>query len=212
MSANKSVSFSVKKTDGTTIEGYLINQKQNSSIYFETKDIPSGKILTNNIENVGNFIAAYVKKMSSTKQYLSIVIDNVETAILWVKPVTESDEYVIKYSHEKLEGQLLSFNNGLVQFTDINNKLVFVPANTLGFKEVKVPKKGYTTNPILNEIFALNNFTFDYNKALNNTVQRLIKRYKRKKYSEDIYFDNNGNSSTMKSKYYTFVIPAKYFK
>lgn len=212
MSAHKSVAFSVKKTDGTSIEGYLINQKQNSSIYFETKDIPSGKILTNNIENVGNFIAAYVKKMSSTKQYSSIVIDNVETAILWVKPVTESEEYVIKYSHDKLKGQLLSFNNGLVQLTDINNKLVFVPADTLGFNEVRVPTKGYTTNPILNEIFALNSFPFDYNKDLNNTIERLIKRYKQRNYSEDIYFDNNGNSSTMKSKYYTFVIPAKYFK
>lgn len=211
MSANKSVVFSVKKTDGTTIEGYLINQKQNSSIYFSTNDIPSGKTISNDIKDVGNFIAAYVKKMSSLKTYVSIIIDGVETEILWVKPV-EEEKFTIKYSHDKLEDKLLTFNNGLVQLTDINNKLVFVPAVNLGFKEVKVPKKGYTTNPVLNEIFALNNFPFDYNKELNNSVEKIIKRYKQKNYSENIYFDNNGNSSTIKSKYYTFVIPAKYFK
>ncbi len=209
----KTVAFSVKKTDGSLIDGYLINQNKNSSIAFATADIPSGNLVQNNIKDVSNFIAAYVKKMARSKNYVSIIIDDKETEILWIKPTEENDLYSIMYSHEKLEGQLLSFENGLVSLKDISGNTVSVSPSFLGFKEVKVPKKQqYTTEPILNEIFALNGFPYDYNRQLNNKILETIKRYKKRNCEVDIYFSEYGSISFVKSKYHPFVIPAKFFK
>lgn len=209
----KSVFFSVKTLDGSLVQGYIINQNKNSAISFDTKDIPSGALITNNIENIGSFVAAYVKKKALSKNYSSVILDGVETEILWEKIKTDSDLYSVMYAHPNIQGQLFTFEGGLISVMDINNKPVSVQATSLGFKEVKVPKQQkYTTDPILNEIFSLNNFPFDYNKDLNNIILQNIKRYKRRKLTDDIYFNEYGLFSFIKSKYHPFVIPAKYFK
>ena len=70
----------------------------------------------------------------------------------------------------------------------------------------------HSNNPVLNEIFTINNIPLNYPKQLDAAILSAIKLYNKKKYTKDIFFNNYGIISETRSDYNPFIIPSHFFK
>lgn len=181
-----------KADNGTQkVEGVLLITKNKSEIIFDTvvEGFENIEIKEKNIKDVPNFIASIIARFDTKELFNSVKVGRNEIQILRKQDKEETQTVYVQ--GDGLSKTVLPTN--LVKTYDIygNSTHVFIES-----EEVIIPKGfKYTKNSTLNNILKANVVPFDYNRAINNTILKIIKGVKKGKISKEktFYIGKNGD-------------------
>ncbi len=176
----KNVEF-VVNGDNKSVNGMLIIGDSKTSIFLN--DTIGGHsyydIDAKSIEDVGNFIAAFIKRIDKDALFESITLceENKNFIIMRESP----DNHITRLYRKAVEdGDDTILDKPTVSFKDIYGKLCVIDVTTLGFEPVDVPDQfKYTKNPVLNHLYQRALLPHDYNRKMNVVITKEISKRKK---------------------------------
>lgn len=172
------INFTANSND-RTVQGILVITSNdasfllNESIGGETKV----DLYSQDIKDMGNFIAAVIRRLDNENEFESITLTDEEKTFLIKRPTDDATMRVYKKVSDE---EVIVTDQPTVTIKDIYNNEHTVAVETLGFEPVDVPNKFlYTKNPTLNLIYQNAVIPHDYNRKMNAVILKEISRNKK---------------------------------
>lgn len=186
----KTITF--KADNGTQkVEGVLLLTNNKSEIIFDTvvEGFENIEVKEKNIKDIYNFIASIIARFDTKEIFNSVKVGRKEVQIL--RKRDEEETQTVYVQGFGLSKTVLPTN--IVKTEDIYGNSTHVLIES---EKVVIPKRfKYTKNSTLNKILQANVVPFDYNRAINNTILKVIKGVKKGKISKEktFYIGKNGD-------------------
>lgn len=164
-------------TNGTTtINGTLILSNTINQILFDTEiaEFKNTDLKEKDIKDVKNFIASFIRRLDANELFDSVKVGKTEIPIIreGIKP---ADQTMNIFVDGNIIEQNIFFDED-VNLTTIFDKKITFSLEDLGLKKVTVPMDfAYSRDANLNAILTYNVKPFDYDKADNNKILKIIK-------------------------------------
>ncbi len=221
----KTVTFSAKSTDNKhTVDGTLVMSKTKNSLVFDSElnifeDI---KLTTEEtITDVFNFIASYFRRVDKKGLFKKVKVvtpsgsKNVE---ILREPIVKKEQKTVKMLILSTDpfNPIMVPDQQLILSTSKEGEVV-KQLSDISFQMIEVPENfEYTKDKNLNKILEFNCVKYDYDRQINQKINKAISKYKvlfnKESDLQYLFLDKYGKRVDKYNKSVSFIIQKKYLK